>query len=95
MTRPAIAATTRELIVQLSRGNSDPAHALALLVQADLNTILSADSQAASTLTHAAQQAMFAIEEVLALMDQSDLRGAWQAARDAAKEWRAAGQEPD
>ena len=90
MTRTAtIADNTRELIVQLSRGNADPAHALARRVQADLNMILSSDLDAANTLSQQARQTMFAIEEVLALVDQNDLRGAWEAARDAAKEWRA------
>lgn len=84
----AIAANTRELIVQLSRANADPAHALARRVQADLDMILSSDLDAASTLRQQARQTMFAIEEVLALVDQSDLHGAWEAARDAAKEWR-------
>jgi hypothetical protein len=83
-----IAANTRDLIVQLSRGNGDPAHAMALRIQAELNVILSSDLDAASTLRQQARQTMFAIEEVLALVDQSDLRGAWEAARDAAKEWR-------
>jgi hypothetical protein len=83
-----IAANIRELIVQSSRGNADPANALARRVQADLNVILSSDSNAASLKQHA-RQTMFAIEEVLALVNQSDLRGAWEAARDAAKEWRA------
>jgi hypothetical protein len=87
-----IAANTRELIVQLSRGNADPAHALARRVQADLNMILSSDLDAASALRQQARQTMFAIEEVLALVDQSDLRGAWEAARDAAKEWRTVAQ---
>jgi len=50
--------------------------------------ILSSDLDAASTLRQQARQTMFAIEEVLALVDQSDLHGAWEAARDAAKEWR-------
>ena len=86
----AIAANTRELIVQLSRGNADPAHALARLVQDDLNIILTSDLHAASTVRQQARQTMFAIEEVLALVEQSDLRGAWSAARDAAKEWRGA-----
>jgi len=85
----AIAANTRELIVQLSRGNVKPAHALAQRVQADLKTILKSDVQEASALRRQAQQTMFAVEEVLSLVDQSDLRGAWEAARDAAKEWRA------
>lgn len=93
MTKTAtIASNTRELIVQLSRGNADPAHALAQRVQADLNMILSSDLDAASTMKLQARQTMFAIEEVLALVDQSDLRGAWEAARDAAKEWRAIAQ---
>ncbi len=83
-----IAATTRELIVQLSRGNADPAHALAQRVQAELKTILGSDLDAASTLSQQARQTMFAIEDVLALVNQSDLRGACEAARDAAKEWR-------
>ena len=87
-----IAANTRELIVQLSRGNAHPAHTLAQSVQADLNIILSSDLDASSTLRLQARQTMFAIEEVLALVDQSDLRGAWEVARDAAKEWRAAAQ---
>ena len=86
---PNIASNTRELIVQLSRGNVDAAHALAQRVQAELNMILSSDLGADSALTGQARQTMFAIEEVLALVDQSDLRGAWAAARDAAKEWRA------
>ncbi len=87
-----IAADTRELIVQLSRGNANPAQTLALRVQADLNMILNSDLDAASTLRQQARQTMFAIEEVLALVGQSDLRGAWEAARDAAKEWRAIGE---
>ena len=96
MTRTAnIATNTRELIVQLSRGNASPAHALARCVQTDLNMILSADVNEATTLSQQARQTMFAIEEVLELIDQSDLRGAWQSARDAAKEWRAVVQTQD
>ncbi|HLJ46731.1 MAG TPA: hypothetical protein VKU01_12020 [Bryobacteraceae bacterium] len=90
-----IAANTRELILQLSRGNADPAHALARSVQADLNMILTSDFNGASNLRQQARQTMFAIEEVLALVDSSDLRGAWEAARDAAREWRAIAQEED
>ncbi len=86
-----IAANTRELIIQLSRRNSDPAHALARRVQDELNLILSSDLDAASTLSQQARQTMFAIEDVLVLVDRSDLRGAWEAARDAAKEWRKIG----
>jgi hypothetical protein len=91
----AIAATTRELIIQLSRGNADPAQALARTVQAELNSILSSDLDAASTLRVQARQTMFAIEEVLALVDRSDLRGASEAARDAAREWRSIAQSQD
>ena len=83
-----IGADTRELIMELSRGNADPANTLARRVQAELNMILSSDLDAESTLRQQARQTMFAIEEVLVLVDQSDLRGAWEAARDAAKEWR-------
>jgi hypothetical protein len=85
-----IAAQTRELIVQLSRGNRDPARALAERVQTDLNVILSPDSD--SALKPQARQTLYAIEEVLTLMEQSDFRGAWEAARDAAKEWRTTSQ---
>jgi hypothetical protein len=88
-TTSAIAANIRELIVQLSRGNADPARSLAARVQADLNTILRSDVHAPSTLKHQTRQAMYAIEEVLTLVEQRDLRGAWEAARDAAREWRA------
>ncbi|HLG96743.1 MAG TPA: hypothetical protein VKX49_10575 [Bryobacteraceae bacterium] len=89
MTKPAtIAADTRELIIQLSRGNADPAHALARRVQADLNVILSSDLDPASTVRQQARQTMFAIEDLLVLVDKSDFRGACEAARDAAKEWR-------
>jgi hypothetical protein len=90
-----IGANTRELIMQLSRGNTDPANTLARRVQAELNMILSSDLDAESTLKLKARQTMFAIEEVLALVDQSDLRGAWEAARDAAKEWRVNAQAHD
>ena len=91
MTRTAaIGTNTRELIVQLSRGNADPAHALARLVRDDLNIILTSDLHGASTVRQQARQTMFAIEEVLALVEQRDLHGAWSAARDAAKEWRGA-----
>jgi hypothetical protein len=89
VTRRSIAANSRELIVQLSRGNRTPARALAESMQAELNTILSSDLHAESALRHHARQTMFAVEEVLALVDQGDLRGAWESARDAAKEWRA------
>ena len=85
-----IGADTRELVVQLSRGNANPALALAQRVQAQLNIILSSDLDAKSVQGRGARQAMFAIEEVLALVNQRDLRGAWEAARDAAKEWRLA-----
>jgi hypothetical protein len=84
-----VAANIRELIVQLSRRNADPAHTLARGVQAELNMILSSDLDGASSLRQQARQTVFAIEEVLALVDQSDLRGACEAARDAAREWRA------
>ena len=90
-----IGADTRELIMQLSRGNTDPANTLARRVQAELNMILSSDLDADSSLRLKARQTMFAIEEVLALVDQSDLRGAWEAARDAAKEWRVNAQVQD
>jgi hypothetical protein len=90
-----IAANTRELIVQLSRGNGDPALILAKRVQADLNAILGSDGEAASKLSLQARQTMYAIEEVLALVEQSDFPGAWEAAREAAKEWRAATQAQD
>lgn len=90
-----IASNTRALIVQLSRGNADPAHALAQRVQAELNMILSSDLDPTSPVRLQARQTMFAIEEVLALVGQSDLRGAWEAARDAAKEWRAIPQVED
>ena len=79
---------TRELIVQLSRGNAGIAHALAQRIQADLSMILNSDLSADSSLGQKARQTRFAIEEVLGLMDQSDLGGAWDAARDAAREWR-------
>ena len=90
-----IANNTRELVVHLSRGNEDPARALAGRVQADLKAILSSDLDAASVQRRQAQQTMYAIEEVLALIDQMDLRGAWDAARDASKEWRTFAQAQD
>lgn len=92
---PIIANNTRELIVQLSRGNSDPAEALAGRVQADLKVILTSGLDPASVLRRQAQQALYAIEEVLALIEQDDLRSALQAARDASKEWRAIPQPQD
>lgn len=84
-----IAANSRELIVQLSRGNGTPARALAESIQSELNIILRSDLQEERGMQQRARQTMFAVEEVLALVDQGDLHGAWQSARDAAKEWRA------
>jgi hypothetical protein len=83
-----IAANSRELVVQLSRGNRDAARALAETLQADLNAILGSDLDATSDLRRQARQTKLAIEEVLLLIDEGDLRGAWESARDAAKEWR-------
>ena len=93
--KATIASNARELIVQLSRGNADPARTLALRLQADLNVILNSDLDAASPLRQQARQTMFAVEEVLTLLSQSDLRGGWEAARDAAKEWRAVAEAPE
>jgi hypothetical protein len=87
-TTETIAPKIRELVVQLSRRNTDPAHVLARDVQAHLNIILSSDSQVDNPHKQRARQALFAIEEVLTMIDQSDFRGAWQAARDAGNEWR-------
>lgn len=87
-----IAHDTRELIVQLTRGNADPARTLAGRVQSGLNIILNSDLEAASNLKLQAQQTMYAIEEVLTQIGQSDLRAACEAARDASKEWRGAAQ---
>ena len=66
-----IANNTRELVVHLSRGNEDPARALAGRVQADLKAILSSDLDAASVQRRQAQQTMYAIEEVLARWSQA------------------------
>ncbi|MFM2125365.1 MAG: hypothetical protein RL328_1816 [Acidobacteriota bacterium] len=90
-----IANNTRELVVHLSRKNGDPARALAGRVHADLNTILSSNLDSDSVQRRQAQQTMYAIEEVLALIDQRDLQGAWEAARDASKEWRTFAQVED
>lgn len=84
-----IARNINELVVQLSRRNGEPAQNLAMCVQADLNNVLTSGLDATNILRRQAQQTMYAIEEVLALIEQNDLRGAWQAARDASKEWRA------
>ena len=81
--------------MQLSRKNGDPARLLAGRVQADLNMILTSDLAETSVLRRQAQQTMYAIEEVLSLIDQRDLQGAWEAARDASKEWRAIGRSQD
>jgi len=83
-----IASNTRELMIQLGRGNLNPARDLARRLQTELNIILSSDLDGDSSLRQHVRQTMFAIEDVLALVEQSDLRGASAAARDAAKEWR-------
>ncbi|MEI9813642.1 MAG: hypothetical protein WDO18_13780 [Acidobacteriota bacterium] len=86
----SVATNIRELIVQLSRGNKAQAVPLAELVRADLTAILASDQDVASMPMQQAQQTMFAIDEVQMLVEQRDLRGALDAARDAAKEWRVA-----
>lgn len=84
-----IAASSRDLIVQLSRGNSGPARTLAQNIQSELSLILAADGPEENPTKRQAQQTMFDIEDVLALIDQGNLRDALGAARDAAKVWRA------
>jgi len=91
----AIANDTQELIVLLHRRNGDPARLLAARVQADLKLILTSDLAEASALRRQVQQTMYAIEEVLELIDGGDLRGAWEAARDASKECRVIAQAQD
>jgi hypothetical protein len=81
-----VAANIRELIVQTSRGNEAQALRLAGLVQADLRSILAGPDDASSG---TAQQTLFAVDEVLALVGQGDFKSALDAARDAGKEWRA------
>lgn len=83
-----IATNTTELIVHLARGSGGPARSLAGRVQADLNIILSSDLETGSSLRHQALQTMYAIEEVLLQLDESNFRAACDAARDASKEWR-------
>jgi hypothetical protein len=87
---PGVTANIRELVVQLSRGNIARAVPLAESVRTDLDAILASDTDAGSTPKLQAQQTKFAIDEVRMLVEQQDLRGALDAARDAAKEWRAA-----
>jgi len=84
----ALGANIRELIVQASRGNEAQALRLAGLVQADLRTILSSPDDTPRASVDQTQQTLFAIDEVLMLVNQGDLQGALAAARDAGKEWR-------
>jgi hypothetical protein len=86
----SIATNIGELIVQLNRGNQGQAQPLAELVKADLKEILLSGLDESSESMKQAQQTMFAIEEVRALLGEQDMRGALDAARDAGKEWRAA-----
>ncbi len=87
---PGVTANIRELVVQLSRGNIARAVPLAESVRTDLDAILTSDMDTGSTPKLQAQQTKFAIDEVRMLVEQQDLRGALDAARDAAKEWRTA-----
>ncbi len=63
---------------------------LAESVRTDLDAILTSDIDVGSMPKLQAQQTKFAIDEVQMLVKQQDLRGALDAARDAAKEWRTA-----
>lgn len=84
-----VTANTRELIVQLSRGKRVEARVLAERVGSDLSQILASGPDRIYTSMHEVQQTKFALDEVLLLVDQNDMGGALDAARDAAKEWRA------
>ena len=79
----------QELIVQLTRRNGKQSHLLATSIRSELARILKSQPDALPVTSHPAQQTLFAIDEVLLLVGQEDLRGALDAARDAAKEWRA------
>ena len=84
-----IRTDVQELIVQLARKNGKQALVLAESIRAELGEILKAQTDGLPVPSHPVRQTLFAIDEVLLMVEQEEWRGALDAARDAAKEWRA------
>jgi hypothetical protein len=78
----------RDLIVHLHRGNDKQAESIVTHVDVYLKELLHSGADAQSLDMRRAQQTSFAIDEVRALLEQRDFKGAATAAKDAAKEWR-------
>ena len=88
MTPAEIGSSLGDLIVFLHRGNGSKAEAIVQNVTTHLQEILVPGADGVETQVHRAQQTMFAMEEVRAMLDKRDYVAASAAARDAAAEWR-------
>jgi hypothetical protein len=83
-----VAASMRDLIVHLHRGNGAQAETIVEDVSEFLKTTMLSGTDPESSNTQRAQQTMFALDEVRMLLEQRDFGGAAAAARDAQKEWK-------
>ncbi len=82
-----LTANIRDLIIQIHRGNNQPAEVIVDQVASQLKTIMLPGMDPHDFPMQHAQQTLFAIDEVRTLLSQQDLSGALDAARDAGKEW--------
>ena len=90
LTSSEVLASIRDLTVQLRRKNRVQAESIAVDVSAYLTGAIKFGADSQSPDQQRAQQTMFAIDEVRTLLAEQDFDGAVAAARDAAKEWKAA-----
>jgi hypothetical protein len=90
LTLPEVLASIRDLAVHLHRSNVPQAESIVADVSEYLKKIIKSGADPQNPDIQRAQQTMFAIDEVRTLLAQKDFDGAAAAARDAAKEWKAA-----
>ena len=88
MNSSGVAASMRDLIVHLHRGNGAQAETIVEDVAEFLKTTMLTGTDPDNSNTQRAQQTMFALDEVRMLLEQRDFGGAAAAARDAQKEWK-------
>lgn len=82
-----LVANLRELAVLLRRGNTEAAEPILEKVASFLQTVIAAGPGASDGDYKRAEQTMFAIDDLRAMLSEGDFTAAAAGAMDAAKEW--------
>lgn len=91
MNSVSLTSKIRDLAVLSHRRNLARARPLLYEIETHLRTLVQPDLLAIDPESRRAQQTLFALDEVRILLGQSDFGPAASAARDAVREWTAAG----